>query len=82
MWDWTNKKVFGIRMSRFGASWLRSGGDINDQEGFLKWMTSIPFEEKGKTVYISEETAIDAFMVMSNGKMELETNAKQFLMNR
>ena len=77
---WENEEVMGIRMSRFCASWLVSGGSYRDQDGFLVWMMNIPFKDKnGLTVYISQDDAEDAYRMMSCGKCELEVTARKFL---
>ena len=77
--SYDNKKVMGIRMSRFGASWLNAGGRYDDRDGFLIWMMNIPFEnENGETVYISQDDAEDAYELMSCGKMELEGTVYAF----
>ena len=82
MWDWSNRKIMGIPISRFGASWLHVGGDFSDQDGFVEWMTTIPFDVDGEIRYISEEDANDAYEMMSCGKMELEQYAEKFLKRR
>ena len=77
--DYSNKKVMGIRMSRFGSSWLNAGGRYSDRDGFLIWMMNIPFvNENGETIYISQDDAEDAYWLMNCGKMELENNARAF----
>lgn len=78
--DWTNRKLFGVHMSRYCASWINAGGDPNDDEGFIKWITSINFKtEDGKIVHISEDDAWDAYNMMTCGRMELEHSVKEFL---
>lgn len=78
--DYSNKHVMGIRMNRYGASWLNAGGDFNDQEGFLLWMMNIPFEnDKGEIEYISQDDAEDAYDLMNMGKCELESTVRDFL---
>lgn len=77
--NYSNKKVMGIRMSRFVSSWLNAGGRCNDRDGFLIWMMNIPFKnENGEIVYISQDDAEDAYWLMSCGKMELEGTVHAF----
>lgn len=77
--DYSNKYVMGIRMNRYGASWLNAGGKFWDREGFLLWMMNIPFEnEKGETEFISQDDAEDAYDLMSMGKFELERSVEEF----
>lgn len=77
---WDNEFVMGIRMSRYMASWLICGGDFNDEEGFIEWMMNIPFENKdGSMSYISEADASDTYNIMTCGKCELETWAREYL---
>lgn len=74
------EKTMGIHLSRFGASWIRSGGNINDRDGFLIWMMNIPFENADGTIeYISQDDAEDAYFMMECGKFELEKSARRFL---
>ena len=77
--NYSNKKIFGIHMSRFGASWLNAGGSICDSNGFIIWMMNIPFKnEKNETVYISQDDAEDAYWMMSCGKFELQCSVRDF----
>ncbi len=76
---WKNEQVMGISLSRYGASWLHSGGKWYDRDGFILWMMNIPFEnETGEIVYISQDDAEDAYEMMSCGKLELEMNVGGF----
>lgn len=75
----SNKKIFGIHMSRFGASWLNAGGRFNDRDGFILWMMNIPFKNDDGTIeYISQDDAEDAYWMMTCGKMELEHDVCRF----
>lgn len=70
----------GIHLSRFGASWRKAGGKMNDRDGFITWMMNIPFiEDDGSTVYISQDDAEDAYWMMRCGKVELEYRAGAFI---
>ena len=77
--DVSNKKIFGIHMSRFCASWLNAGGLFEDRDGFILWMMNIPFENDDCTIsYISQDDAEDAYWMMTCGKMELEYTVGKF----
>lgn len=79
-WDWSNKLLVGIPMSRFCASWLHSGGSWCDRDGFIIWMMNIPiYNEDGSVSYIDQDDAEDAYELMSCGKMELEGIAARFI---
>ncbi len=77
---WENEFIKGIRMSRYLASWIIAGGDWHDENGFIEWMMNIPFEkEDGSISYISEGDAVDTYNIMTCGKCELETWAREYL---
>lgn len=83
MYDWTNRKVFGIHLSRFGGSWLNAGGDWRDEEGFKEWMRSVPFEAKDGTIqHISDDDVHDAYEMMRGGKFELENSIREYFKTR
>ena len=78
--DWSNRKLFGVHMSRYCASWINSGGDPNDIDSFIEWIMSIEFKiENGTIEHISEDDAYDAYNMMTCGRMELEHSVKEFL---
>ena len=80
--NYENRYVKGIRLSRFGASWLKAGGCRTDHAGFILWMMNIPFEnEKGEIEYISQDDAQDAYDMMTMGKFELENSIREFLIH-
>ena len=75
MWNWQNneEKQSGILYSRFIASWIIVGGPlqtINDLNMFKDWLRSLKLDEED--VHNISEMA-------SNGKLELQTNAKHFI---
>lgn len=78
--SWDNEFIKGIRMSRYFASWIHCGGDINDRDGFIEWMMNIPFDDgHGGFTYISEDEAVDTYAIMKCGKSELERWAREYL---
>lgn len=78
-----DRYIKGVKMHRFGCSWLNAGGDVDDHDGFIIWMINIPFLNKdtGEIEYISHDDAQDAYDMMNNGKSELEYIAKRFISN-
>lgn len=71
-----NKTIRGIQATRYIMSWVREGGrfdrhgkGIND---FRKWLSSIGLSED-EIHYIA--------ILAGNGKLELESSAKEFLKN-
>ena len=69
-----NKAINGyIYATRFIASWLRAGGQLKDGsdiDDFNEWLLSLG---------LTEEDANHIKFLAENGKLELETSAKQFL---
>ena len=69
-----NKTINGyIYATRFIASWLRAGGQLknrSDIDDFNEWLLSLG---------LTEEDANHIKFLAENGKLELETSAKQFL---
>ena len=67
-----NKLINDIHASRYIASWVRSGGDLqyDDNRNFYKWLLSIG---------LTEDDARYVKRLAENGKLELENNAKKFL---
>lgn len=72
----TNKQINGyIYATRFIASWVRKGGKLQygkDIDNFYKWLLSLG---------LSKEDADDIKFLATNGKLELEISAKEFLEN-
>ena len=62
-----------IYETRFIASWLREGGQLRyreDIDNFYKWLLSLG---------LSKEEADHIKFLATNGKLELEINARKFL---
>ena len=73
MSDFENKSIRGIYATRFIASWLKMGGMLctgKDVDNFRSWLLSLGLnsDEVWTIIYLA-----------TNGKMELEVNAKAFL---
>ena len=62
-----------IYETRFIASWLNAGGELrylDDVRKFYKWLL---------TLGLNEDEAKHIKFLATNGKLELEVNAKEFL---
>lgn len=72
MKNFENGLVKGVHASRYIISWARSGGSLKyDIYGdFLDWLRSMG---------LSDDECADICHLASNGKMELETSAKEYL---
>ena len=70
----TNNKINGyIYETRYIASWIRSGGDLQDGRdvgNFYKWLLSTG---------LTKDEADHIKFLATNGKLELENSAKEFL---
>lgn len=74
---WENKQINGYTYAtRFIASWVRMGGQLGFHgEGvndFRKWLTSLGLNEADINHIV---------FLATNGKLELESKAKEFLAN-
>ena len=69
-----NKKINDIHATRYIMSWVRVGGQLGlHGEGvdeFREWLESMKLDE---------DDISDIVYLATNGKMELESNAKWFL---
>ena len=73
MSDFENKSIRGIYATRFIASWLRMGGMLctcEDMDNFRSWLLSLG---------LNSDEVWPIMYLATNGKMELEVNAKAFL---
>lgn len=72
-----NKNYEGIYYSRFVASYVREGGNfiIDDQWLFKEWLRQLIINGKP----IPENVIREIYNYGTNGKMELEWNAYEFL---
>lgn len=68
-----NQIIRGTHATRYIASWIKSGGGLKygeDIDNFTKWL---------KSLGLSEADVSGIKWIATNGKMELEHSAKQFL---
>lgn len=72
--EWENKKIHGIRATRYIASFLNEGGNIAWLEDWLR--TLVIDGEK-----LTDDEILHIRGLAEGGKMELERNAKMFLTN-
>ena len=73
MSDFENKSIRGIYATRFLASWLKMGGMLcagKDVDNFRSWLLSLG---------LNSDEVWTIMYLATNGKMELEVNAKAFL---
>ena len=87
--EFENKVYEGIYYSQFIASWVRVGGNFNKytertddghsiirrKTKFQDWLESIIINGH----HIPKEVIKEIYMFATNGKYELEVNAKHFL---
>ena len=71
--DFENAKTNnGIHYSRYIASWKRKGGKlyVDDDSLFIKWL---------RAENLTDEEISDIRLLLTNGKMELESSAVAFM---
>ena len=68
-----NRVIEGIHISRYVVSWVKEGGKLNYT--FKEWLRSLTINGRKLT----EDDIRDIYNFGTNGKLELETDAKQFL---
>ena len=76
MFMFENKEINGIHATRFIVSWLKKGGELRyrkDIDDFYNWLMSLG---------LSENDAIYIKKLATNGKLELQTSAMQYLKNK
>lgn len=62
----------GVHYTRYIASWLKVGGSIDDcsTERFRDWL---------RHHHVTEDEINDIELIMDNGRLELQTTAKEWL---
>ncbi len=77
--NFKNEIINGIHCSRYIASWCTAGGELHGSKRrdgeFIDWLKNLFIN--GRFLTDEEVTFIHQFA--SNGKLELEINAKEFL---
>lgn len=71
--EFKNAILNGVYASRYIASWLRAGGELKtgkDISDFKKWL---------KSLGLSDEEVHKVWYLATNGKLELQENAKKFI---
>lgn len=75
---WKNETECGIHATRFIMSWVRSGGELRygkDYDDFKEWLGTIKVDGKN----LSDQDVNHIMDLATNGKMELEYLAKEFM---
>jgi hypothetical protein len=72
-----NKEFEGIYYSRFIASYMKVKKGAFDGDEFRAWLRSLSINDKTMT----EDEIWDIYNLATNGKLELETDCKIFLIN-
>lgn len=72
--EFENKKFEGIYYSRFIASYVKVAGEFYRDE-FMSWLKQLVIS--GKTM--PDEIVREITYLATNGKLELESNARAFL---
>lgn len=71
-----NKIIKGVHATRYIASWIREGGKLGyfgeGVDDFNKWL---------KSLGLSDEDIEDIMYLARNGRLELETSARNFMKN-
>lgn len=73
-----NKTQCGIHATRFIMSWVRMGGTLKygkDYDDFKEWLKTLMIDGKN----LSDKDVHHILELARNGKMELESSAKQFI---
>lgn len=77
--EWENKTECGIHPTRFIMSWVRMGGTFSRRglgyDDFKDWLKTLIIDGRP----LSEDDIYHITFLASNGKMELEDSAKNFI---
>lgn len=76
--EFKNEMINGIHASRYIVSWVKEGGSLKGSRRnskFVEWLKSLTINGRSLT----EEEIDKIYFLSSNGKMELEHIAKEFL---
>ena len=68
---------YGIHYSRIIASWTKNGGNVYSKE-FKEWLKSIKDYDTDERI-LTDEQVSDIYNLATNGKLEWQENAKQFM---
>lgn len=77
-----NKLIKGIYISRYIASWIKSGGQIGyaarrlgQTNSFMNWLRTLVIDGE----HLTEEEIWRIYNFAMNGKLELEDSAEKFI---
>ena len=75
-----NDLVKGIHKSRYIASWCNVGGSLKrgDAWRFQDWLRSLVIDGE----HLTEDEVMSIYNYATNGKLELESNARLFIIRR
>lgn len=75
--EFENKIYEGIHYSRFVASWVLAGGELRRRNAYIlkDWLRTLKINDKP----IPEDIIMEIYLYATNGKLELQTSAKNFL---
>lgn len=73
--EWENKIYEGIHYSRFIVSYAKAGGYLGRRREFECWLHTLTINGKP----IPDEVINDISFLATNGKLELEDSAREFL---
>ena len=72
-----NKLVEGIYYSRFVASWFNANGGKLRRTAFRTWLNQLVINGR----HLTEDEVREIYDFATNGKLELESNAIQFMIS-
>ena len=77
-----NELIKGIYISRYIASWIKSGGQIGyaarclgQTNNFMNWLRTLVIDGE----HLTEDEIWRIYSFATNGKLELEDSAKKFI---
>lgn len=78
--EFENKIYEGIHYSRFIASWVKVGGELRSRNAwiFQDWLRQLIINGNP----IPEEVIMEIYNFATNGKLELQENARKFILDR
>lgn len=79
MSEWKNRTECGIHPTRFIMSWVREGGELRRRgdgiDDFRDWLKTLMIDGKP----LSENDIDHIMFLATNGKMEFEYSARNFI---
>ena len=68
-----NRKIKGVHISRYCASWIKAGGQRFDHY-FIEWLKGLKIDGE----HLTFNEICDIRNYAQNGRLELETSARNF----